>query len=399
MTGNTAISVSGLSKDFVLPHEKASSVKSLFTGITKRTHGTTETQHVLKDISFEVKEGEFLGIMGRNGGGKSTLLKILASIYQPTRGQVRINGKMVPFIELGVGFNPELTGRENVYLSGALLGFSTKEMDRQYDDIVEFAELEKFMDQKLKNYSSGMEVRLAFSTAIRANADILLIDEVLAVGDAAFQRKCYQHFKLLKKQKKTVIFVSHDMDAVRKFCDRAILVEEGAIAADGEAEKITQAYLKLFSQGDSGAVKPHEASGDNRWGNRWAYFENIDCQVGDDKLTIKLRIKAGRDTEDMVYGFRIRSAAGEELLGTNSTLLGSKPFTLKKGQKTDISWELPNILSDGQYFIDPAITVDDGATVCDWWNEAANIRILKNHNTPYPVTPEIKLLVNGDQNG
>src|SRR5690606_31573026 len=154
----------------------------------KRTY---EKQQVLKNISFEIKKGEFVGIVGRNGSGKSTLLKLLAGIYSPDKGSIEVNGKLVPFIELGVGFNPELTGRENVFLNGALLGFNRKEMQAMYKDIVEFAELERFMDQKLKNYSSGMQVRLAFSIAIRAQSDILLIDEVLAVGDAAFQQKCY----------------------------------------------------------------------------------------------------------------------------------------------------------------------------------------------------------------
>src|SRR6185312_8467854 len=187
----------------------------------------TETQHALKDISFEVKKGEFFGIVGRNGSGKSTMLKILAGIYQPTKGGVQKSGKLVPFIELGVGFNPELSGRENVFLNGALLGFSRKEIAAMYDEIVAFAELEKFMDQKLKNYSSGMQVRLAFSIAIRAKSDILLIDEVLAVGDASFQQKCFDYFYKLKQDKRTVVFVSHDMGAVERFCDRAVLIDNG----------------------------------------------------------------------------------------------------------------------------------------------------------------------------
>src|ERR1700742_3610312 len=179
-----AISAQHVYKNFVLPHEKVNSVKSLFTSLFRKRSKSSETQHALRDISFEIKEGEFFGIVGRNGSGKSTLLKILAGIYQPTKGSIATHGKLVPFIELGVGFNPELTGRENVYLNGALLGFSRRQIDDMYEDIVRFAELERFMDQKLKNYSSGMQVRLAFSMATRAEADILLVDEVLAVGDA-----------------------------------------------------------------------------------------------------------------------------------------------------------------------------------------------------------------------
>src|SRR6201996_9309255 len=183
MADDIAIKVNHVSKDFKLPHEKNNSIKSAAVNFYKRNKGY-EIQNALKDISFEIKKGEFFGIVGRNGSGKSTLLKMLAGIYTPTRGNIQVNGKLTPFIELGVGFNPELTGRENVFLNGALLGFNRKEMDVMYDDIVAFAEIEKFMDQKLKNYSSGMQVRLAFSIATRAQSDILLIDEVLAVGDA-----------------------------------------------------------------------------------------------------------------------------------------------------------------------------------------------------------------------
>src|SRR3989344_6035309 len=177
-----AIKVENLSKDFKLPHEKYASVKSLFVNFYKRKR-TYEVQHALRDINFEIKKGEFFGIVGRNGSGKSTLLKIMAGIYAPTSGTIKVNGSLTPFIELAVGFNGELTGRENVFLNGALLGFNRKQIRRMYNDIVEFAELERFMDQKYKNFSSGMQVRLAFSIAIRAEGDILLIDEVLAVGD------------------------------------------------------------------------------------------------------------------------------------------------------------------------------------------------------------------------
>jgi ABC-2 type transport system ATP-binding protein len=184
--------------------------------------------------------------VGRNGSGKSTLLKILSHIYVPDSGEVKVNGKLVPFIELGVGFNPELTGNENVYLNGAMLGFSNREMDEMYDDIVSFAELEPFMYQKLKNYSSGMQVRLAFSIAIRARGDILILDEVLAVGDAAFQEKCNNYFKSLKN-KQTIILVTHDMENVKRFCDRAILLEDGKIIKDGKPDEVADAYLKLFN--------------------------------------------------------------------------------------------------------------------------------------------------------
>lgn len=242
---NIAIKVSGLHKEFLLPHQQHRSLKGVFVNIWRKN--TSERQKVLSGVNFEVTNGEFFGIVGRNGSGKSTLLKLIAGIYTPNRGSVEVIGKLTPFIELGVGFNPELSGRDNVYLNGALLGFNRKEMHAMYDEIVAFAELERFMDQKLKNYSSGMQVRLAFSIAIRANTDILVLDEVLAVGDLAFQQKCYNYFKELKEGKKTVILVTHDMVNVERFCDRALLLHNGKIADIGDPSRISKLYNGLNS--------------------------------------------------------------------------------------------------------------------------------------------------------
>jgi len=236
------LKVDHVAKMFRLPTEQATGLKMAFLNWTKGIKGYTE-QHVLRDINFEVCQGDFFGIVGRNGSGKSTLLKIISQIYTPEQGSVTVKGKLVPFIELGVGFNPELTGRENVYLNGALLGFTRAEIDAMYDDIVEFAELEDFMDQKLKNYSSGMQVRLAFSVAIKAQGDILVLDEVLAVGDEAFQRKCDNFFAEIKKDPtKTVILVTHSMDAVKKYCNKAILIKDGEIVASGDKNDVADRY-------------------------------------------------------------------------------------------------------------------------------------------------------------
>ena len=236
-----AVKVDHVSKYFKLPTEATNSLRTALVNRFKGIKGYKE-QHVLKDISFEVEKGDFFGILGRNGSGKSTLLKIISEIYVPEKGTVTIDGKLVSFIELGVGFNPELTGRENVYMNGAMLGFSTAEIDAMYDDIVDFAELHDFMNQKLKNYSSGMQVRLAFSVAIKAQGDILILDEVLAVGDEAFQRKCNDYFQERKKSGKTTILVTHDMGAVKKYCNKAVLIENGLVKAIGDPFDVSDQY-------------------------------------------------------------------------------------------------------------------------------------------------------------
>ena len=259
MDDDITISVKNVSKTFKLPHEKNTSIKGAFVNFYKRDKGY-EKQEALKDISFDVKKGEFFGVVGRNGSGKSTLLKILAGIYSPNTGSVQVNGKLIPFIELGVGFSPELSGRDNVFLNGSLLGFSRKEMKEMYDDIVKFAEIERFMDQKLKNYSSGMQDRLAFSIAIRAKSDILLIDEVLAVGDAAFQTKCFDYFYELKKTDTTVIFVSHDRGSLERFCERGILIEEGKMIESGTIQQVLRSYSDIvFKELDQASEAQTEA--------------------------------------------------------------------------------------------------------------------------------------------
>jgi ABC-2 type transport system ATP-binding protein len=243
----TVIKVENVGKTFRLPHDKNNSVKSAVLNFYKSKQ-TYEKQRALEDITFSVNKGEFFGIVGRNGSGKSTMLKLLAGIYNPSRGNIEVNGKLTPFIELGVGFNPELTGRENIFLNGALLGFNRKEMKALYDDIVDFAELHNFMDQKLKNYSSGMQVRLAFSIAIRVETDILVLDEILAVGDEAFQQKCIDIFEKYKAEKRTIVLVTHDMGIVRQFCSRAMLINNGKLVDIGDPRDIARKYSELNNE-------------------------------------------------------------------------------------------------------------------------------------------------------
>lgn len=394
-TRPVAIKVENISKDFRLPHERTRSIKGAFVNLFRSKHTREiETQHALKDISFEVKQGEFFGILGRNGSGKSTLLKILAEIYRPTSGSVQIQGKLVPFIELGVGFNPELTGRENVYLSAALSGFSRAEVDEMYDDIVQFAELEDFMDQKLKNYSSGMQVRLAFSVATRSKADILLIDEVLAVGDADFQRKCFDYFKSLKKSGVTVVFVSHDMNAVREYCDRAILIEKSELIESGTSDKVAGTYTRLFTPTEADHMDTSKAvrSGDGR-----VKFQEIEPLplVTDRDETIKLSAEASvyEDTDHPLFGFTIRNAEGKPVCGTNTALVRTETKAYRKGEKVRVTWEIPNIFSNGKHDVDLAVVSRDGYTTHDWWEGPVSFRVEKEQNTPYPTSPSVKVTV------
>lgn len=391
-----AISVNNVSKTFLLPHEKTTSIKSMFTSKIQRKR-SAERQNALNNVSFNVKKGEFFGIVGRNGSGKSTLLKILAEIYQPTQGSVSSQGKLVPFIELGVGFNPELTGRENVYLNGALLGFDRAKIDEMYDGIVEFSELERFMDQKLKNYSSGMQVRLAFAVATRAEADILLVDEVLAVGDADFQRKCFKHFKQLKKDKKTVVFVSHDMSAVREYCDRAVLIEKSEIIKEGKVSEVASAYTKMFMTDDSKNIV--DSVSKKRWGDNGleiidVNFDKNTYKPTDEFITFTSTYKANRKSTNPIFGMSIKNAGGTVIMGTNTKLQHIDTGIYEAGRDGVVTWKIPNIFNDGIYSVDVAITHDDGITQYDWWEDAESFAVYRDEHTPFVVEPPVTVKIN-----
>jgi ABC-2 type transport system ATP-binding protein len=310
----SAVIVKDLYKTFKLPHEQHNGMKQAMLSLLKGKRGY-EVQQVLNGISFEIEKGEFFGIVGRNGSGKSTLLKLLAGIYAPDEGLVQVNGSLTPFIELGVGFNPELTGRENVFMNGALLGFDHDQVEHMYDEIVEFAELSNFMDQKLKNYSSGMQVRLAFSIAIRAKSDVLILDEVLAVGDQAFQQKCYDYFSSLKENKQTVILVTHDMNAVKQFCDKALLLKDGHISKIGKPHEISLEYERLNYAGteqmSEDEIKPkHNLISVTDKSNK----KRIRFEFGEE---ITLSVKLPKASDVRIVGFML-SKNGEEVFATNT---------------------------------------------------------------------------------
>lgn len=323
-----AIRVKNLSKVFKIPHEKHSSLKQAALNVfSRKTYQEFET---LKDISFEVKKGEFFGIIGRNGSGKSTLLKILAGIYVPGSGQVHIDGKLSPFLELGVGFNPDLTARENVFLGGSILGLTRKEVAEKLDRIIRFAELEDFMDMKLKNFSSGMHVRLAFSLAINAHAEILLMDEVLAVGDSNFQGKCLEEFNKHREQGKTVVLVTHDISVVQRYCDRAMLLRNGNIEKIGEpfdvisrytSQNISDEARRLVDEVPKEGEKVEEEN--KKISIKNVEFLNVDgraqtvFQTGDD-IVIRLHYVANKVIAKPVFGLAIYTQDNIHITGPNT---------------------------------------------------------------------------------
>ena len=394
MDDNIAIKVQGVSKTFK-DQAGATTIKNSFIELGRKIAGKPERHKkkgftALKDINFEVKKGEFFGIVGRNGSGKSTLLKILAGVYTPTTGGVAINGSLTPFIELGVGFNPELTGKDNVYLNSALLGFSRKQTDAMYNKIVDFAELHDFMDTKLKNYSSGMQVRLAFSVAIRAESDILLLDEVLAVGDSLFQKKCYDYFKQLKKNKKSVVFVSHDSNALLEYCDNGILLEKTGIVYNGGINNVVSKYTDILNKHEENKHKLVDYNEEvKRWGTGAAKITKIithgkDSKVqkkvytDDDKhISIRVDYKANIYISQPIFGISIFDASGQRVFASNTMWSKIKTKDMEPGTPRVVTWIVPNAFNTGSFSISPAIADSTGVTTYDWWDSATSFKIRK----------------------
>jgi ABC-2 type transport system ATP-binding protein len=362
---DTLIRVDSVSKAFKLPHEKQSTVKSLFVSMFhgKRSY---ERQQVLKDVSFEIKKGEFFGIVGRNGSGKSTLLKLLAGIYSPDKGAIQVGGTLTPFIELGVGFNPELTGRENVYLNGALLGFSRKEVHGMYDEIVAFAELEKFMDQKLKNYSSGMQVRLAFSIAIRANTDILLIDEVLAVGDERFQNKCLNFFEKAKGLDKTIIFVSHDMESVKRFCDRAIVMHDAEKIFDGDTNGAVIEYVKKNFPEASAASQDENAG----FSVKARELKGKSKPVFTSGQKVSFEVAWPKDDRIQNIGVALFNDKGHYVFGTNTIVDGVNI------EGREVTYELELNLGSGKYYLQAGFFGKESTDVVHFLHRALDFSVV-----------------------
>ncbi len=372
---DVAIEVEDVTKSFRLPHEKQNSIKGLFLNMF-RGGRIYEKQQVLNNVSFEVKKGEFFGIVGRNGSGKSTLLKLLSGIYTPDSGSIKINGKLTPFIELGVGFNPELTGRENVFLNGALLGFNRDDMSSMYDEIVEFAGLEKFMDQKLKNYSSGMQVRLAFSIAVRANTEILILDEVLAVGDSNFQQKCMQYFRQFKQEGRTIVLVTHSMEQVEKFCDRALLIADGDVLKIGDPRDIAFEYVKKNNESvESKSSAKDTGSKDVVIDKVLINHKNGIYETGS-LLEIKANyLKKNNSPKSMYAAVGIYHEDGAYLVGVDMKSDQLAPVkVLKKGSIMIRFGTIP--LLSGEYTVNMALFEEDRESPLHYIRDVAKFRVI-----------------------
>jgi ABC-2 type transport system ATP-binding protein len=348
-----AIEARGIEKTFRIPTHRVDSLKETLTVFGRRE---VRELRALRGVSFDVRRGEFFGIVGRNGSGKSTLLKILASIYAADAGRVRMAGRLAPFIELGVGFNPELTARENVELNGVMMGLTRTEARGRLGAVLEFAELEEFVDMKLKNYSSGMLVRLAFSVMIQSDAEILLIDEVLAVGDASFQQKCADVFHEIRDSERTVVLVTHDMSAVEHYCHRAMLLHDGVVEAEGDPDEVARRYLRLNFEG---APAGRDGAGDDQGADVRlldAWIEDpggeraSSVETGAD-LSLHAVFEARRDVEQPSFGFVFANADGVEVAGVGQELPASGPDRLRAGQRVRIGGRIDNLLAPGRYVV------------------------------------------------
>jgi ABC-type polysaccharide/polyol phosphate transport system ATPase subunit len=354
-----AISVQGVSKTFRLPRLQSHTIKE--RALHPFSFRECDALHAVDDVSFEVGEGEFFGIVGRNGSGKSTLLKCLAGVYEPTGGELEVHGRLSPFLELGVGFNPDLTARDNVIINAIMLGLTRKQARRRFDEIIEFAELEDFLDLKLKNYSSGMHVRLAFSVAIQVDADILLVDEVLAVGDVAFQQKCWTEFHRLKNAGKTILLVTHDMGTVERLCDRAILLEHGSIVSQGDPSRVARDYQELnFGRSTSDGHGQGVRSGDQAAEVLDAWFEDADGErvvaIGQgERLAICMLVAFHEDLLDPIFGFRLLNDARQIVIATRTDWVHGPSGRFRAGDRRVVRMWLQCVLTPGRYSFTPGV--------------------------------------------
>lgn len=400
MEETNAIEVNHISKSFRVYLDKGHTIKDQVVSSKRRRY---EKRDVLKDISFCVKKGEAIGLIGHNGCGKSTTLKLLTKIMYPDSGSITMRGRVSSLIELGAGFHPDMSGRENIYINASIFGLSRKEIDARLDDIIAFSELEEFIDNPVRTYSSGMYMRLAFSVAINVDADILLIDEILAVGDVNFQAKCFNRLREIKAEGTTIVIVSHSLGQIEQICDRSIWIHEGMIRAEGVPRDIHPEYLDYMGRkrraSESREIKHSEVSqktdkastqgkDKKRWGNKNAFINKVtiaDCNrketavfsTGDD-IYIRLEYKVNQKIEDAVIGVGIFRTDGLQCYGTNTRIEKFKEFALEKDGSVEIQLENVNLLP-GQYMIDLAIESGDGIPV-DYFREVQRFEMYSPSN-------------------
>ncbi|MDI6778017.1 MAG: ABC transporter ATP-binding protein [Patescibacteria group bacterium] len=403
MSENIAISVKNVSKTFRIPHEKISSLRGAFVSMF-RSNGYEEFK-ALDGVSFEVKKGEFFGIIGRNGSGKSTLLKILAGIYQSDGGSVKINGRISPFLELGIGFNPELSGRDNIYLNAAVLGLTHKQIDEKFDDIVRFSELRRFIDQKVKNYSSGMQVRLAFSVAIHANRDILLMDEVLAVGDVNFQKKCMDEFNRYHQIGRTVILVTHDINIVERYCDRAMLLRNGKIEIIGRPKEVCGKYIFQNMSDEEKRVlaeeelmrkkKEEEEKKEKERKQNTIHGIPVQKKVAEvsgikfldesgnsrnifktgEKINILVKYLIHKKVANPIMGITIRDIKDNLVFITNTDFKGIRTKIMEVGS-AEVEFAIENHFAEGVFYVSPAIASEGAKVFYDWKDNMKSLKIV-----------------------
>ena len=352
-----AIAVSDVSKSYRVPSERVDTLKERFAHPLHRRE--TRELEALRNVSFEVERGEFFGIVGRNGSGKSSLLKLLASIYRADSGSIRIAGRVAPFIELGVGFNPELSALDNVMLNGVMMGLTPREARRRFDAVLAFAELEEFAEMKLKNYSSGMLVRLGFSLMTQVDADVFLIDEVLAVGDAAFQQKCFDAFGRLHQEGRTIVLVTHDMVAVQSRCDRAMLLEAGEVVEAGQPADIARDYLQVSFAQRRRSADPEDTYWRGEQGAIAFRRVSVAGETGEDEVpnlairapvVIEAEIEARATIRKPVFAFNLATVEGQMIFGTRPIKL-SGAEAMQPGDRARVSARIDSRLAPGHYFV------------------------------------------------
>lgn len=379
-----AVSCQAVWKQFRIPLDRPRTVKQRI--LHPRRSRAARDLNALCDVSFEISKGDFFGIIGRNGSGKSTLLKCLAGIYLPTNGTVTVRGRVSPFIELGVGFNPELTALDNVVVNAALLGIPPKEARKSFREIVRFAELEEFEQLKLKNYSSGMYVRLGFAAAIQADADIYLVDEVLAVGDARFQDKCFDTFRQLRRRGKTVIYVTHDLATVERLCDNAMLLERGEAVAVGRPHDVIQTYRQHNLEDEQAeAVGQGPLLPTRRWGDGAAeildaWFESDDgvrstAMPQGARAVFKARIRFHRPMEEPVFGVILKNDRGDHVFVTNTMFDQIRTGSFAAGDEAVYSVAFALEVADGRHTASPAVAYQDAQRFADWQEEIAGVAV------------------------